>query len=343
MKTVFSPEQLLHTPTHELSDGTLKPAVELPSRAEYVRDRITEVGLGQILAPTPFGRAPLERVHTAHYIDFMEGFRALYEAEGRSGEAFPFCWPTAGLRSDVTPRHVDGLLGRYSFDAGTPIGPRSWQAARISTDTALTAAKMVHDGDNVAFALCRPPGHHAMSDRFGGYCFLNNAAIAAQWLRDQGAARVAVLDVDYHHGNGTQEIFYDRSDVLFLSIHADPAVEYPYFLGYADETGVGAGEGFTGNWPLPFGTDWAGWSAALEAACARIADYAPDVLVVSLGLDPFENDPISNFKLTSDDFTRLGARLAKLGLRTLFVMEGGYAIDALGVNCVNVLTGFEGA
>ncbi len=342
MKSVFSERQLLHTPSVELSDGAMVPAVELPSRAEYVRDRIREVGLGDIIDPVAFGRTPLERVHAADYLDFMEGFRALYEAEGRSGEAFPFVWPTRGLRADVTPRHVDGLLGRYSFDAGTPIGPHSWEAAKVSADTALTAAKMVAEGLPNAFALCRPPGHHAMTDRFGGYCFLNNAAIAAQFLRDNGAAKVSILDVDYHHGNGTQEIFYERSDVQFLSLHADPAVEYPYFLGYQDETGAGAGEGYTRNWPMPHGTDWSVWGTSLDQACKDVADFGADVLVVSLGLDPYEKDPISKFKLVSDDFTRAGERIAKLKMPTLFVMEGGYAIDALGVNCVNVLSGFEG-
>ena len=343
MKSVFSQRQLLHTPSKELSDGEMRPAVELPARAEYVRDRILEVGLGEIVEPSTFGRTPLERVHTTDYLDFMDGFRAMHEAAGRSGEAFPFCWPTKGLRCDVTPRHIDGLLGRYSFDAGTPIGPMSWEAAKISADTALTAAKMIAEGAPVAFALCRPPGHHAMTDRFGGYCFLNNAAIAAQYLRDQGAERVTILDVDYHHGNGTQQIFYERGDVQFLSLHADPADEYPYFLGYADEIGEGEGEGANYNWPMPLGTDWSGWGASLDEACKRAASFGTDTLVVSLGLDPFERDPISKFKLKSDDFTRIGARIRKLGLPTLFVMEGGYAIDALGVNCVNVLTGFEGA
>ncbi|AXS38899.1 histone deacetylase family protein [Breoghania sp. L-A4] len=343
MKTVFSELQLNHRPTFELSDGAMAPAVELPARAEFVRDRIVETGLGAIQPPDAFGRGPLERVHSRAYLDFMDGFRAQCEREGRTGEVFPFCWPTAGLRADVTPRHLDGQLGRYSFDAGTPIGPESWRAAKVSADTALSAARLVKDGERAAFALCRPPGHHAMSDRFGGYCFVNNAAVAAQYLRDQSAARIAILDVDYHHGNGTQEIFYERSDVLFLSIHADPADEYPYFLGYADETGTGEGAGFNQNWPLAIGTDWDGWSAALDAACGRVMTFGADVAVISLGLDPYEHDPISRFRLQSGDFTRLGARLEKLGLPTLFVMEGGYAIDALGVNCVNVLSGFEDA
>ena len=177
----------------------------------------------------------------------------------------------------------------------------------------------------------------------GGYCFLNNAAVAAQGLRQQGARRVAVLDVDYHHGNGTQSIFYDRADVLFVSIHGDPRTEYPFYLGHADETGAGEGLGFNCNLPLPAGTGAQGWFAALEAACARIAGHAADALVVSLGLDTFEGDPISRFTLASSDFSRLGERLARLGLPTVFVLEGGYAAAELGTNAVNVLDGFEQA
>ncbi|MBA5776243.1 histone deacetylase family protein [Stappia sp. F7233] len=342
MKTIFSPVQLAHDPKHEISDGMLKPAVEIPSRAEIVRSRILETGLGEILPPEEFGLDPLARVHAADYLTFLESFWERWTNAGRSGEAFPFVWPVRELRTSPVPDHIDGLLGRYSFDAGTPLGEETWFAARASADAALTAAKLVAGGERAAFALCRPPGHHAHGGFYGGYCFLNNAAIAAQWLRDAGAEKVAVLDVDYHHGNGTQAIFYDRSDVLFLSLHADPLEEYPYFLGHADETGEGAGEGFNVNFPLPLGTDWAGWSTALKAAADRISRFAPDTLVVSLGLDAFERDPISKFRLTSEDFLRLGEELAGFGLPTVFVMEGGYAVDALGVNCVNVLSAFDG-
>jgi acetoin utilization deacetylase AcuC-like enzyme len=177
---------------------------------------------------------------------------------------------------------------------------------------------------------------------YGGYCFLNNAAIAAQAFLDGGAHRVAILDVDFHHGNGTQEIFYSRQDVLFLSLHGDPLDAFPFFLGGADETGAGAGEGYNVNYPLPDGTAFDQWSAALEDACRRIGRYRPDALVVSLGVDTFKDDPISTFKLESEDFRRYGARIAGMGLPTLFVMEGGYAVAAIGVNTVNVLTGFEG-
>ena len=206
---------------------------------------------------------------------------------------------------------------------------------------AVTAAEIVCGGATSAFGLCRPPGHHAARDAFGGYCFLNNAAIAAEHLLDKGCDAVSILDVDYHHGNGTQTIFEERADVLFLSIHADPADEFPYYLGYADETGKGAGEGYTVNYPLPSGTDWSAYEEALADAVARIIRFGSDVLVVSLGLDTFERDPISQFRLKSEDFLRLGAALERAGQPTVFLLEGGYAVDELGLNCCNVLKGFE--
>ena len=175
----------------------------------------------------------------------------------------------------------------------------------------------------------------------GGYCYLNNAAIAAQAMLDQGAKRVAILDVDYHHGNGTQDIFYDRGDVLFTSIHGHPSHEYPYFLGFADEKGQGVGAGCNFNYPLQAGSDWATWGLALQDACRQIAEYAPDALIVSLGVDTFKDDPISQFKLASPDYLRMGEVIGRLGLQTLFVMEGGYAVEEIGINAVNVLQGFD--
>jgi len=341
VKTVFSSVQLTHDPKFEISDGELKPAVEIPSRAEMVLQALKQRKADEILEPDDFGARPLRRVHSAGYIDFLETFWGKWTDAGRTKEAFPFVWPVRSLRTDPQPDHIDGLLGRYSMDAGTPLGAHTVDAAKASANTALTAAKLVMDGEKTAFGLCRPPGHHAGADFFGGYCFLNNAAIAAQWLRDQGMARVAILDVDYHHGNGTQAIFHDRADVLFLSIHADPKHEYPYFLGHADETGGQAGTGFTRNWPLPLGTDWDGYLPALQDACRWLLVYKPEVLIVSLGLDCFENDPISGFKFTSEDFSKLGRELSTAGVPTVFLMEGGYAVDALGTNCVNVLEGFE--
>jgi acetoin utilization deacetylase AcuC-like enzyme len=243
----------------------------------------------------------------------------------------------------VIPTSLHGQLGYYSFDGGAPITAGTWKAAYSAAQVALTAQAEIQRGAHSAFALCRPPGHHAASDLMGGYCYLNNAAIAAQAFLDQGRSKVAILDVDYHHGNGTQSIFYARSDVLFTSIHGHPEAEFPFFLGYEDEVGEGAGEGFNFNYPLAAGSAWDRWSAALEKACAEIERYDAEVLVISLGVDTFKNDPISQFKLDSPDYLRMGERIARLGKPTLFVMEGGYAVEEIGVNAVNVLEGFLSA
>lgn len=346
MLTVYSPDHAKHDPKVEMADGKLVPAVEIPSRAQMVLDAVRAAEFGEIIAPDVLHRATLEQVHNADYLQFLESFWQRWVEAGRDAETtdtFPFIWPTqsgqCGLRK-VRPGHIDGLMGYYSFDAGTPMGPGTWDAASASASVAQTAAQRVASNEHHAFALCRPPGHHAMPDAYGGYCFLNNAAIAAQTLRNQGAAKVAVLDVDYHHGNGTQAIFYDRPDIFFASLHADPMDEYPYFLGHSDETGMGAGEGFNLNLPLPLGTGWAAYSEALAHALKRIEAFGADALVVSLGLDIYQRDPISQFKLTHEDFTGLGEMLGSVAVPTVIVFEGGYAVEALATNAINTLTGF---
>lgn len=341
MKTVFSPRHAGHSGHMELNSGEIVPAFEMPSRAEYIRARVEAVGLGEILPPEPHGLDAAKRVHRSDYIEFLGEVWPAWEAAGRTGTALPFTWPTRGLRGDVRPKSIDAQLGFYSFDGGAGFVAGTWDAIQSSYETALTAARLVKDGERSAFALCRPPGHHAGSAFMGGYCYINNAAVVAQWYRDNGAARVSILDVDYHHGNGTQEIFYSRGDVQVLNLHGDPMVEYPYFLGHADERGEGEGEGYNINYPMPFGTTWVDWSNALEDACARLTAYAPDVVVVSLGVDTFEKDPISKFKLVTSDYPKIGRRIAKLGMPTLFVMEGGYAVEEIGLNAVGVLTGYE--
>ena len=343
MRTLYTDTHRLHHGQAELIDGHFVPCFEKPERADLVLARVRAVGLGEVLAPQAFGLEPVRRVHRSDFVDFLQTAWAQWSALGRTHDALPLVWPVPSLRSDVRPRHIDGLLGWYALDAGVPVTAGTWAAASSAADVALTAAQIVLHGDRAAFALCRPPGHHAAHAAMGGYCYLNNAAIAVQWLRDQGAARVAVLDVDYHHGNGTQQIFYARGDIFFASLHGDPAVEYPYFMGYADETGAGAGLGCTLNLPLPHGTDWAGYGPALDHACQAIEGFGADLLVVSLGVDTFEQDPISRFRLRSDDYLHIGRRIARIGRPTLFVFEGGYAVDAIGVNAVNVLQGFEQA
>ena len=343
MLTIYSDRHRRHHGHGELIDGQMMPCFEMPRRADMILARVEDAGLGEVKGPHAFGLDPVRRVHDAGYVAFLATAWTEWSAQGRTNDALPLVWPVPGLRHDRVPEHIDGRLGFYSMDAGVPITAGTWDAVQAGADVALTGAQAVIDGRGSAFALCRPPGHHAAAAAMGGYCYLNNAAIAAQHLLDHGCARVAILDVDYHHGNGTQSIFYARRDVLFVSLHADPRFEYPYFLGHADERGVGAGAGYTVNYPLPAGTAWQGYGPALDSACEVIARDTPDAVVISLGVDTYAHDPISRFALTSDDFLRLGARIARIGRPTLFVMEGGYAVDAIGVNAVNVLRGYEQA
>ena len=343
MRTIYSERHRLQDGKAELNDGKLVPCFEMPRRADLVIARVRDVGLGPVLDPTEHGLDPIFRVHTEPFVAFLRDAWGAWSAEHGDHDALPLMWPTRTLRQDRVPKTIDGKLSYYSLDAGTPITSGTWSAITAAVDVALTGVDHLCADDRAVFALCRPPGHHASADVYGGYCFLNNAAVAAQALRDGGAARVGILDVDYHHGNGTQAIFYDRADVVFVSIHADPAQEYPYFLGYADEIGAGAGEGANLNLPLPWGTGWDMYDDALKHAVEKLRAQRIEAVVVSLGVDTFEGDPISRFRLQHDDFLRIGEHIASLGLPTLFVFEGGYAVDVIGVNAVNVLTGFEGA
>jgi acetoin utilization deacetylase AcuC-like enzyme len=306
-----------------------------------VFERIKKTGLGDIAGPSEHGLAPVLRIHDAGYVQFLEQAWSKWQAQDRVNDALPLVFPVRGLRTDRVPEDIDGQLGFYAFDNCAPITKGTWPAIRSSANVALTGVERLPGTGQSVFALCRPPGHHAAADYMGGYCYLNNAAIAAQSLLDKGAKRVAILDVDYHHGNGTQSIFYQRDDVLFVSLHGDPKNEYPFFLGHADETGSGAGAGFNYNFPMPHGTDWHSYRRALDTACKHIARAGADALIVSLGVDTFEHDPISQFKLKNDDYLRMGEMIAGLKLPALFVMECGYAVEDIGINAVNVLSGFE--
>ena len=344
MITVYSEDHKLQHGRVELIDGELRPCVEKPERAEMILRRVREVSLGEVIAPEDFGLEPILRVHDSEFVTFLQTAYDEWSRDFGERDALPLNWAVRGFSPQVSetriPQTVEGKLSYYSFDAATPLTAGTWQAATSSVNVALTAQKLVSSGEHTAFALCRPPGHHAAYDLYGGYCFLNNAAIAAQVFADEGK-RVALLDVDYHHGNGTQSIFYARSEVFYISLHADPAYDYPYFSGYEGERGVGEGEGFNLNLPLPLGTNWQSYEKALQTSLTRIQGFAPDVLLVSLGVDTFVDDPISSFTLRSQDFVNLGERLASLQLPTLFVMEGGYAVERLGANVTNVLLGFK--
>ncbi len=346
MLTFYNEHHAQHRGQYEMFRGEQVPCFEKPERADMVLAEFERRGLGQVVTPHGASLASLERIHTPRYLHFLRSAWSEWCAlapENAARDVFPSVWPIRGHRHDVEPDNFAARMGLYSMDSGTPLTAGTWIAAKTGADCAVNAAHALNLGQRSTFALTRPPGHHAGADFFGGYCFLNNAALAAQHLLDDGAKKVAILDIDYHHGNGTQSIFYKRDDVLFISIHADPRSEYPFYLGHADETGEGAGLGYNMNLPLAHGSGAPQWFAALETACIRLAGFAADALVVSVGVDTFGGDPLSKFTLQSADFLRIGERIAYLGLPTAFVFEGGYAVAEIGINVVNVLEGFETA
>ena len=344
MLTIASDAHRAHVPTGPVIDGgTPIPPPEVPERAERIRAAIAERGLGPVRAPRPHGLDAVHRVHAPDYVEFLQGaYEEWLTATGAAPgtEATAYARP---IRDQAVVRvvHPIAKLGWYSHDTD-PILAGTWDAAIAAVDIALTAGDALRGGHETAvYALCRPPGHHASHDGLAGYCYLNNAAIVARAFADDGA-RVAVLDVDFHHGNGTQAIFNEDPDVFFTSLHADPADDYPYFAGFAEERGVGKGEGTNLNFPLPPGTEWPAYAEALAGALEGINDFGAETLVVSLGVDTSLEDADS-FRLTGDDFLRLGAAIATLQRPTLFVQEGGYCLDVIGRNVVNVLSAFEGS
>lgn len=350
MKIFHNTRHAEHAGRQEMFRGRLVDCHEVPQRLQHVLDELARRPVGTLAQPAadlPLDAA-LRRVHRADYLDFLASAWSDWIAmdPGNAAlDALPSVWPLAqpyAFRTDAPPLNFAARLGQYAFDSGTPLMAGSWAAAREGAACALAAAQAVLAGERAAMALTRPPGHHAGPAFMGGYCFINNGAVAVQALRDGGLQRVAVLDVDYHHGNGTQTIFYERSDVFTVSIHGDPRTEYPFFLGHADERGAASGEGFNLNRPLPRGTGFEDWFATLQNALQAVADFAPQALVVPLGLDTFEGDPISGFKLRSADYLQLGRAIAQLGLPTVLTFEGGYAVAEVGVNTVNVLEGLRG-
>jgi acetoin utilization deacetylase AcuC-like enzyme len=342
MRIVFSENHREHFPQGEFYGGILKTPNERPQRMEFILREFRKRKMTDIVPPGALDMKAVRKVHDKGYVSFLASIWEEWLAAGNRGDVFPSVIPNRSLQQRL-PRWVDGKIGYYAHSIETPITAGTWDAARSSAAVALTAQRIVADGARAAFALCRPPGHHAHDDLYGGYCFLNNAAIAAQAFIDGGAQRVAILDVDFHHGNGTQDIFYHRKDVLFVSLHGAPEDAYPHFLGYKDEKGEGPGEGFNVNYPMLPGTKYDVWSEALKHGLRKIKQFRPDVLVVSLGVDAYKDDPVGFFKLTSEDFSRMGGEIGKLRLPTLLVMEGGYAIEAIGINTANAIEGFENA
>jgi acetoin utilization deacetylase AcuC-like enzyme len=336
MKVFYSEEHRKHQPPFEVFDGGLRtPYLENPDRMDRILDALHSVDWVEFCEPGDFGLDPIYAVHDRDYIDFLAScWTEWLESEAKDKSVL--LPATFALRRH--PQKPTGLLGRagyYLMDLSACIVEGTYAAVIASANCALSAAQAVSNGEQTTFALCRPPGHHAGKDYAGGYCFINNASVAANWLSSQG--KVALLDVDYHCGNGTQDIFYDRSDVLTISIHADPNFEYPHFWGYADETGSGPGLGFHKNLPLEKGTDDPRYLSALEEALTFIRSFKPAYLVVSAGMDIYAADPLGTIKVTTDGIGEIGKRIASLGLPTLVVMEGGYANEALGTNILRFL------
>ncbi|PWJ20286.1 histone deacetylase family protein [Jannaschia seohaensis] len=336
MKAILDTRQTRHDPQNFMANGVVSRSPEQPARIDVLRAAAEAAGY-RFEAPSDAGMGPIAAVHSAEYLTFLRTIYPRWQRiEGAAPEVIPNIHPAS--RTDSYPKSAIGQAGWHQGDTACPIAEHTWESAYWSAQTAITGADLVAAGETGVYALCRPPGHHAFADLAGGFCFLNNSAIAAERLRAEGL-RPAILDIDVHHGNGTQGIFYRRGDVLTVSIHADPARFYPFFWGHAHERGEEAGLGANLNLPLPRGTDDDSFLKAMETALAAVESFGTDCLVVALGLDASIDDPFKGFAVTQDGFHRIGQRLKATGLPLLFVQEGGYLSDALGPNLTAFLRG----
>ena len=354
MQVVYSPSHLAHDITHETFMGVLVPANEVAERAEIIRSALDADGGFPRSEPTEHGREPITAVHDEGLVRFVESAWSEVRRQGiprsfLSADTYPNRAMFEGMSDEAVARlvrepvHVGGRAGYWGLDSAAPLVAGTAGSARGAVDVALTTVDLVVDGGApAAYGLCRPPGHHSARAMYGGYCFFNNAAIAAHGITRRTGERVAILDVDYHHGNGSQQIFWRRGDVRYVSIHADPDHDYPYYLGRADETGEGDGAGENLNLPLPPGTTDEEYLAAVDRACEAIAAVPASVVVVSLGFDTYGHDPIGTFALTTPVYHEVGRTVAALGRRLVILQEGGYHRPTLGENARAWLRGAEG-
>ena len=340
MKIVFSERHRRYQPRFDIVNGKVAETASPYTNADWVHAAVERDLGGPFLEPVDHGMAPLNALHDPGYVDLLRTAWADWASiHGSEGEAIPLASVQRGMEPRI-PICIDGKLSYYALDLGTPITEGTWDAIYESAQVALTAADLVSGGDRAAYALARPGGHHAGRDYYGGYCFLSTEGLAIERLRTLGADRVAYLDVDYRHCNGTQSLFYQRSDFLVVSLHCDPHYDYPYFSGYEDEHGAGAGVGATLNLPMSPGTGWSTYAGALDRAVAAVRSFKADALVVLLGVDTFHDDAISQFALTREAYPRIGERIASLGLPTVFVKGGGYCREALDRCVTDTLLGF---
>ncbi|HEY4165084.1 MAG TPA: histone deacetylase family protein [Dongiaceae bacterium] len=338
MKCVFGEAQNAHAPARYLRNGTIGEYPESPERVNLLLEGAGRAGL-ETVTPREFALDHLSAVHSPRYLDFLSnGYAQWVQLPGAYVEIMPSVRPLepeAGY-----PEHILGRAGWHIMDFSSSVTKDTWESARTSAFSALTAADLMLNGERAAYALCRPPGHHAYEERAAGFCYLNNAAIVAQHLRGR-FAKVAVLDIDVHHGNGTQAIFYDRPDVLTVSIHGDPKQYYPFFYGYADQRGEKEGEGYNVNLPVPVKSKDAVWQRSLETALTRVRDFASGALVLALGLDAHEADPLAGGAVTTEGFAEMARMIAQLNLPTVITQEGGYLTPHLSGNLASFLTGFQ--
>ncbi|HYF09578.1 MAG TPA: histone deacetylase family protein, partial [Acetobacteraceae bacterium] len=342
-KTFSHPDQALHRPQFFLQRGRVRSNFEIPARAEALQAALLRIGLPPA-TPTPAPIEAMGAVHDAGYLDFlaggMEDWAAMADAGAEIvGNTHPV--PEMMAHGARPSGHILSKAGWYTADLACPVGPGSWEAIRAAAGCALAAAAEAAQG-RTAYALCRPPGHHAYAARAGGHCYVNNSALAAQALRDAGARSVAVLDIDSHHGNGTQGIFWERGDVLTISIHGDPDRYYPWFVGRTHERGAGAGDGRNMNMPLAHGTGDDGWLDAIRYAMAAIRDVKAEALVVPLGFDASKDEPLNALNVTETGFARAGEMIASLGLPTAIIQEGGYNVEIIGTLLERFLGAWNG-
>jgi acetoin utilization deacetylase AcuC-like enzyme len=339
VKIFYSETHRKHEPPFEVFDGGLRtPYLENPDRMDRILGALRNTDWADILEPTDYGLDPIHAVHNKDYIDFLGSCWTEWLDSDPKDSSVLLPATFALRRHPQKPTSLLGRAGYYMMDLSACVVEGTYEAALTSANCALSAAQEVSKGARSTFALCRPPGHHAGKDYGGGYCFINNASVAANWLSSK--VKVALLDIDYHCGNGTQDIFYDRDDVLTISIHADPNFEYPHYAGYANETGIGKGLGFHKNFPLDKSTDDAGYLAALEEALSLIRKFEPKYLVLSAGMDIYADDPLGTIKVTTNGIGEIGKRISALDLPTVIIMEGGYANEVLGKNIVSLLGEF---
>lgn len=337
MKAFFHPAQDQHIPKTYFTRGQMRQPQEVPDRTEQMLDGLKQMGVS-VLQPADQGAGPISKVHDLGYLRFLESAHRRWKEMGDWGDE---------VMSNIfvrSPNHLTGILAeaaRYQADGSSPIGENTWHAAYWSAQTALGAADALIAGERTSYAVCRPPGHHARRDAAGGFCYLNNAAIAAEHMQSR-FPKIVILDTDMHHGQGVQEIFYDRSDVLYISIHGDPTNFYPVVTGYENERGEGDGFGYNINMPMPHGSSEDDFFAKLDEALAAIKLFQPDALVLALGFDIYKDDPQAKVSVSSEGFCKLSTRVRQLGLPTLVVQEGGYDLDTLSENVQQFFKGLEG-